>query len=45
MQELHDYETKLNLNNQNNVFPKSAQVTGNTYVADGIIRAANMEKK
>jgi peptide/nickel transport system substrate-binding protein len=33
------------LYHQNNVFAMSAQITGYTYVADGIIRVANMEKK
>jgi peptide/nickel transport system substrate-binding protein len=45
MQVVNDEVPYVYLYHQNNVFAMSAQVTGFTYVADGIIRAANMEKK
>jgi len=45
MQVLKDEVPYVYLYHQNNVFAMSAQITGYTYVADGIIRAANMEKK
>ncbi len=45
MQVLNDEVPYVYLYHQNNVFAMSAQITGYTYVADGIIRAANMSKK
>ncbi len=45
MQIVNDQVPYVYLYHQNNVFAMSAQVTGFTYVADGIIRAANMDKK
>jgi peptide/nickel transport system substrate-binding protein len=45
MQVLKDEVPYVYLYHSNNVFAMSAQVTGYTYVADGIIRAANMSKK
>src|SRR5215216_1652272 len=45
MQVLKDEVPYVYLFHQNNVFAMSAQVTGYIYVADGIIRAANMTKK
>jgi peptide/nickel transport system substrate-binding protein len=45
MQVLKDEVPYVYLYHQNNVFAMSAQVTGYTYVADGIIRAANMSKQ
>jgi peptide/nickel transport system substrate-binding protein len=45
MKVINDEVPYVYLYHQNNVFAMSAQVSGYTYVADGIIRAANMEKK
>src|SRR6266511_3094908 len=45
MQVLNDEVPYVYLYHQNNVFAMSAQITGYKYVADGIIRAANMSKK
>ena len=42
---LHDEVPYVYLYHQNNVFAMRANVTGFTYVPDGIIRAANMSKQ
>ena len=44
MQVLNDEVPYVYLYHSNNVFAMSAQITGYTYVADGIIRAANMRR-
>jgi peptide/nickel transport system substrate-binding protein len=45
MQILHDEVPYVYLYHSNNVFAMRANVSGFTYVPDGIIRAANMSKK